>query len=88
MTKYATANHWVWDGTHEEVCLVARHHERSILCRISRAAIENRFGSSGEQKPLHVAKQNFHAITDRLGEKIASQTFEDDGTILIRAEDW
>jgi hypothetical protein len=59
------------------------------MCRISREAIEDRYGNP--QTPsacVQAAKKHFNDIADRFSDLLGQGRFEDDGSVLLRSTDW
>ncbi len=80
---------WYWDNRHQEVRFYAWRDSDLVMCRISRKAIENRYG--GPPTPdacVQAAKKNLDDIADRFSDLAAQGRFEDDGSVLLRSTDW
>ena len=89
MIEFYSAQNMYWDSTHEETRLKVLKDGNSILCRISREAIEDHYDSpQSAEACLDAAKQYFEEITDEFGRLIAAGRFEEDGSVLLRSRDW
>jgi hypothetical protein len=80
---------WQWDYRHQEVRFYAWRNSGLVMCRISREAIEDRYGNP--QSPsacVQAAKKHFNDIADRFSDLLAQGRFEDDGSVLLRSTDW
>lgn len=90
MIAYGKSDDMWWDGSFMECRFRVYLDDRnSILCRISREAISDHFGNpETEQACFDVAKENFDEITDKVGEMLALERFESDGSILLRTSDF
>ncbi len=89
MIEFYSAENMGWDSTHEETRLKVLKDGNSILCRISREAIEDHYDSpQSAEACLDAAKQHFEEITDGFGRLIAAGRFEEDSSVLLRSSDW
>lgn len=74
----------------EAVRLMAHVEGKSILCRVSREALEDLDGvaSYSPEELLTAAQQHFDKLTDAWGQKIAAGRFEPDGGVLLRSDNF
>jgi len=80
---------WRWDYRHREVRFYAWRNSGLVLCRVSREAIEDRYGDlSTPNACVQAAKGHFDDIADRLSDLLTQGRFEDDGSLLLRSTDW
>ncbi len=80
---------WYWDNRHQEVRFCAWRDSGLVMCRISRKAIENRYGDPPTPDAgVQAAKKNFDDIAERVSDLLAQGCFEDDGSVLLRSTDW
>ena len=80
---------WYWDYRHQEVRFCAWQNSGLVMCRISRKAIEDRYG--GPPTPtacVTVARQHINDISDRFGDLLTRGRYENDGSVLLRPNDW
>jgi Protein of unknown function (DUF1488) len=88
--EYDSVDSWRYDRDSQEVRFYAFLGEENILCRVSRECIEDTLVNPNADADLilSTAKHEFDKITDRIGGMISSGSFEDDGSVLLRAADW
>lgn len=56
---------------------------------MSREAIDDHYGDSeDDHEALEKSKVQFDEITDLVGDKIGRRLYEEDGTILLRTDNW
>ncbi len=80
---------WYWDHRHQEVRFYAWRNSGLVMCRISREAIEDRYGDPPTPNAcVYAAKKHFNDISDRFSDLLAQGRFEDDGSVLLRSTDW
>jgi len=80
---------WRWEYTHQEIQFYAWRNAALMMCRISREAIENRYGHAPTPTAhLQAARQHVDEIAERFDELLAQGRFEDDGSVLLRSSDW
>jgi len=59
------------------------------MCRISRKAIEDRYGdASSPRSYVQVARQHVNEICNRFGGLLTQGRYENDGSVLLRPTDW
>lgn len=88
MIDFGSAEHLRYNSGYEEVRFTVFDENRRILCRVTREALEDNWSpANSNDDPLDIAKNQFDALTDKIGELIALGRFEDDGSILLRTID-
>ncbi len=66
--------------------IAAEVNKNRVLCRISLKLLQDRFGASSEEPMLAVA-DNRATIQAAAQKMIESESYEEDGSVVIRAED-
>lgn len=88
MNNFGNAVDMTYDFDQQVVRLNVDQDGTIIHCAISRAAIDDHFGSPKLDKArLGAARGHFDQITEVIGHKITIGAFEPDGGILIRSVD-
>lgn len=64
------------------------NNKRKIACRISREALEDHFKLVLNKNAVEIFNQNQMYITQQAQRKYLSDRFEQDGSILLKTEDW
>ncbi len=75
-----------WNTMTETATLAAEVNKRRVLCRISLKILRNKFGASAEE-PMESVAQHRTAIQEAARKLIESNVYEEDGSVLIRAQD-
>ena len=89
MINYGTNGNWAYHPNIECVVFTVRDDDKPITCKVSMEAIEDHYGNcKDEAEVLDKAKEHFDEITDQIGDKISSNRFEEDGSVLLRSQDW
>jgi len=88
MIEYGTNENWAYHSNIECVVFNVISDGQSIICQVSNEAIEDHYGDCTEQEILDKAKEHFDEITDQIGFKISVNRFEEDGSVLLRSQDW
>jgi hypothetical protein len=66
--------------------VAAEVDKKRILCRISLEILIDKFGATGDD-PMQSVAQHRMAIQEAASKLIDSNTYEEDGSILIRSTD-
>lgn len=79
-----------WDEDHEEARFHVTFEGESILCRVTRELIEDRFGDPRTpEQCLHAARANMGQIENRLYSLLAAPLGrQPDGSIIISSSTW
>jgi len=75
-----------WNSTAKMATIAATVDKKRVLCRISLDILRDNFGAS-EQEPMRSIdeyRNNIQAVAMKL---IENESYEEDGSILIRARD-
>lgn len=75
-----------WNALTKVATIAAVVNRKRVLCRISLEILRDKFGASEEESMMLVA-QHRTAIQAAAKKLIESESYEDDGSVLIRAHD-
>jgi hypothetical protein len=75
-----------WNSMTEVATVAADVNKERVLCRVSLNILEAKFGSM-EDTPIRCIAQHRAVIQEAARKLIKSDSFEDDGSILIRTGD-
>lgn len=88
MIEFGNADSIWWEGSTDTACLFVKTQGRKVLCKVSAEAIDDHFGNAtNDSARLDAAILHFDQITDVIGWKIVHNSFETDGSILVRSAD-
>lgn len=76
-----------WNTITKVVTIAAEVDKRRVLCRISLGSLKDKFGSSEDEPMCFVARHRL-AIQEAARRLIENETYEEDGSILIRTRDF
>jgi hypothetical protein len=75
-----------WNGEAKMATIAAQVNKQRVLCRISQKTLRNKYGASKDE-PMQSVAQHRIAIQDAAKMLIESNSFEEDGSILILERD-
>ncbi|TVO77873.1 DUF1488 family protein [Sedimenticola selenatireducens] len=75
-----------WNATAKVATVAAEVDKKRILCRISLDILIDKFGATRED-PMQSVAQHRMAIQEAASRLIESNTYEEDGSVLIRSTD-
>ena len=82
--SYGSAANMSYDFDRQEVRVCATIGRAPVICRISRAYIEGRFGDQATDiECLDAAMLHFDRLTDEVGYLLATRQFQADGSVLL-----
>ncbi len=76
-----------WNATTKVVTVAADVDKRRVLCRISLDLLRDKFGTS-KKPPMQFVAQHRVAIQEVARVVIENGVFEEDGSVVIRADDF
>lgn len=75
-----------WNNVTQVATIAAKVNKRRVLCRISLKILTDRFGAS-EENPMQSVVMHRDTLEKVAKNLIEKEHFEEDGSVLIRAED-
>ena len=75
-----------WNPVTEVASIAAKVDKNRVLCTISLDLLKDRFGASSKE-PMQAVADNRKTIQAAALKLIENNTFEDDGSVIIRADD-
>ena len=75
-----------WNPMTKVATIAAEISKKRVLCRISHELLMNKFGAS-EEEPMQAVIQHRVAIQAAARKLIENEVYEEDGSVLIRADD-
>ena len=75
-----------WNPMTKVVTLAAEVNKKRVLCLISLEILRDKFGAL-EQDPMRSVAQHRKAIQEAATKLIENEVYEEDGSVLIRAQD-
>lgn len=75
-----------WNPLTRVASIAAQVNNRRVLCRISMEVLQKRFRASAEE-PMRSVAENRSTIQAAARKLIERESFEEDGSILIRQKD-
>ena len=75
-----------WNDIAKMATIAAQVNKQRVLCRISQKTLRNKYGASKDE-PMQSVAQHRIAIQDAAKMLIESNSFEEDGSILILERD-
>jgi len=75
-----------WNAMTETATVAAELNKRRILCRISLKILRKKFGASKDQ-PMESVAEHRAAIQEAARRLIENNVYEEDGSVVIRADD-
>lgn len=89
MIEFQEIEHWRFHPDSFQVRFRAWDGDREILCKVERRGLDINCGKpSGDRGRLEAARKNAQKIKLMAERRIKTGKFEEDGSILIRHEDW
>ena len=71
-----------WNPMTQVATIAAQVNGKRVLCRISKSALEKKFGVP-EDSPMNAVTENRHEIEDAARKLIENEAYEEDGSIVI-----
>jgi len=75
-----------WNPMAKVATIAAEVNKNRVLCRISLEILRDKFGVS-EEKPMRSVARHRKAIQEAARKLIENESYEEDGSIFIRARD-
>ena len=75
-----------WNAVTEVATVAAQVNKRRVLCRISLKLLRQKFGASAEEPMATVAEHRI-AIQEAARKLIENEAFDEEGHVMIRAQD-
>lgn len=75
-----------WNDITKTAAIAATSDNKRVLCRISLEVLKDKFGAS-EEEPMNTVAKYRTDIQEVARKLIENETYEEDGSILIRARD-
>jgi len=75
-----------WNTITKTATVAAEANKKRVLCRISLESLRDKFGAS-EDEPMRFVARHRSAIQEAARRLIESETYQEDGSVLICARD-
>ena len=75
-----------WNAVTKMATVAAEVNKKRVLCRISLRILIDKFGAS-EEEPMRSVAQHRAAIQEAARKLIEDKVYEEDGSVLISAQD-
>jgi hypothetical protein len=75
-----------WNTLTKVATVAAEANKKRVLCRISLESLRDKFGAS-EEEPMRFVARHRTAIHEAARRLIENETYQEDGSVLIRARD-